>query len=212
MQLNVTANKARLKIKASMSDVRTVKLKFSDLVFLEDNPRTIKKENLERLAERIKSDPTFFENRSCLVNFTDGKYVCYAGFQRAHAAAKILKWKEIPCSVENDVPEKLMRKRAIVDNTHDGEWDAHVLGNWEFEPGELLEMGVPEFVFGGGADGLTDEEMQRFFEQSGNGETLENKQKLILEYADDELPVVKEALLKIAKTPEQAVWQLLGLD
>ncbi len=54
-----------------MSDVRTVKLKFSDLVFLEDNPRTIKKENLERLAERIKSDPTFFENRSCLVNFTD---------------------------------------------------------------------------------------------------------------------------------------------
>jgi len=212
MQLNVTANKARLKIKASMSDVRTVKLKFSDLVFLEDNPRTIKKENLERLAERIKSDPTFFENRSCLVNFTDGKYVCYAGFQRAHAAAKILKWKEIPCSVENDVPEKLMRKRAIVDNTHDGDWDAHVLGNWEFEQDEYREMGVPDFVFGGGADGLTDEEMQRFFEQSGNGETLENKQKLILEYADDELPVVKEALLKIAKTPEQAVWQLLGLD
>lgn len=132
-----------------MSDVRTVKLKFSELVFLEDNPRTIKKENLERLAERIKSDPTFFENRSCLVNFTDGKYVCYAGFQRAHAAAKILKWKEIPCSVENDVPGKLMRKRAIVDNTHDGEWDAHVLGNWEFEQDEYREMGVPEWVFGG---------------------------------------------------------------
>lgn len=35
-----------------MSDVRTVKIKFSDLVFLEDNPRTIKKENLSRLAER----------------------------------------------------------------------------------------------------------------------------------------------------------------
>jgi hypothetical protein len=47
------------------------------------------------------------------------------------------------------VPGKLMRKRAIVDNTHDGEWDAHVLGNWEFEQDEYREMGVPEWVFGG---------------------------------------------------------------
>ena len=147
MQLNVTANKARLKIKASMSGVRTVKLKFSDLVFLEDNPRTIKKENLERLAGRIKEDPTFFDNRPCLVNFTDGKYVCYAGFQRAHAAAKILKWKEIPCMIENDVPVSVMRKRAILDNTHDGKWDADVLGRWEYTREELVEAGVPEYVF-----------------------------------------------------------------
>jgi len=105
-----------------------------------------------------------------------------------------------------------MRKRAIVDNTHDGDWDAHVLGNWEFEQDEYREMGVPDFVFGGGVDGLTDDEMQRFFEQSGNPQSSENKQKLVLEYTDDEFPVVKDALLKIAKTPEQAVWQLLGLN
>lgn len=135
-----------------MSDVRTVKLKFSDLVFLEDNPRTITREKLERLAERIKKDPTFFENRPCLVNFTDGKYICYAGFQRSHAAANILKWKEVPCSVENDVPAELMRERAILDNTHDGEWNAHVLANWEFEVPELIDLGVPEFIFGEDTD------------------------------------------------------------
>jgi len=137
-----------------MSDVRTVKIKFKDLVFLEDNPRTIKKESLERLAKRIQDDPAFFEARPCLVNFTDGKYICYGGFQRGHAAAKILKWKEVPCSVENDVATDVMRRRAILDNTHDGEWDSDVLANqWsDFSMEELGEMGVPEWVFGGDGD------------------------------------------------------------
>jgi hypothetical protein len=132
-----------------MSEVRAAKLKFSELKFLEENPRTITREDLERLAGRIKEDPTFFDNRPCLVNFADGQYVCYAGFQRAHAAAKVLKWKEVPCMIESDVPTDTMRKRAILDNTHDGDWDAHVLGNWEFEQDEYREMGVPDFVFGG---------------------------------------------------------------
>lgn len=132
-----------------MNEVRAVKLKFSDLVFLEDNPRKITREKLRRLADRIKSDPAFFYNRPCLVNFTDGKYICYAGFQRAHAGADILKWEEIPCSVEDDVPTELMRERAILDNTHDGEWNLDVLSSWEFEMDELRDMGVPEWVFGG---------------------------------------------------------------
>lgn len=140
-----------------MGQVRAEKIKFSDLEFLEDNPRTIKEPNLKRLAQRIKDDPTFFDNRSCLVNFTDGKYLCYAGFQRAHAAAKILKWKEIPCMIENDVPIDLMRKRAIYDNTHDGEWNSEVLSGWEFEVEEYREMGVPEYVFGGEFGGSLDE-------------------------------------------------------
>lgn len=135
-----------------MSDVRTVKLKFSKLEFLEDNPRTIKEPRFKILSDRIKADPTFFDNRPCLVNFIDGRYICYAGFQRAHAAAKILKWKEIPCSVENDVPMDLMRRRAIYDNTHDGEWNSEVLSSWEYEVGEYRDMGVPEWVFGGDGD------------------------------------------------------------
>lgn len=132
-----------------MGDVRTVKLKFSQLEFLEDNPRTIKEPRFKILSERIKADPTFFDNRPCLVNFIDGRYICYAGFQRAHAAAKVLKWKEIPCSVENDVPTDLMRRRAIYDNTHDGEWNSEVLSSWEYDVEEYRDMGVPEWVFGG---------------------------------------------------------------
>ena len=148
-----------------MSEVRTVKLKFSQLEFLEDNPRTIKEPRFKILSERIKADPTFFDNRPCLVNFIDGRYICYAGFQRAHAAAKVLRWKEIPCSVENDVPMDLMRRRAIYDNTHDGEWNSEVLSSWEYEVEEYRDMGVPEFVFGGSG------------EESESGQAVDYSQK-----------------------------------
>ena len=70
-------------------------------------------------------------------------------------------------------------------------------------------MGVPEWVFGGAA--LSDEEMDRFFQQQPpNGSDL-SKKVLSLEYTEEDYAAVKDGLLKIAKTPEQAVWQLLGL-
>jgi len=167
----------------NMSDVRTVKIKFSDLVFLEDNPRTIKKENLSRLAERIKQDPTFFDNRPALVNFTEGRYVCYAGFQRSHAAAKILKWKEVPCSVENDVPTETMRKRAILDNTHDGDWDADILANWEFDVEELGDMGVPSWVFGGDGEEIEEVEIDKSkFNQSADSYLNNSIRQVVLYY------------------------------
>lgn len=132
-----------------MAEIYTQKIPFADLEFLDDNPRTIKEPKFKTLVERIRNDPDFFQHRPCLVNHTEGRYLCYAGFQRAHAAAKVLRWKEIPCSVENDVPMDLMRRRAIYDNTHDGEWNSEVLSSWEYEVEEYREMGVPEWVFGG---------------------------------------------------------------
>jgi site-specific DNA-methyltransferase (adenine-specific) len=132
-----------------MADIRTVKIAFKDLEFLQDNPRKISRQDLERLAGEIKRDPKFFNSRPCLVNYQDGRYLVYAGFQRAHAANTVLKWKEIPCSVENDVPTDVMRRRAILDNTHAGQWDPDVLANWEFEPDELSEMWVSPHVWGG---------------------------------------------------------------
>lgn len=143
------------------SNVTHTRLKFSELEFLEDNPRTITEEEFAKLVDSIRKDPTFFDNRQCLVNFKDGRYLVYAGFQRAHAAHSVLGWQEIPCSIEADVPEKTMRERAIRDNTHQGQWDAHVLGNWEFEPEEYSEMGVPEWVYGGGhsANEMTEDDI-----------------------------------------------------
>lgn len=133
---------------------------FSELVFMEDNPRRISESDFETLVESIRKDPAFFDNRPCLVNHTGGKYLVYAGFQRAHAAHLRLGWQEIPCSVEADVPEATMRERAIRDNTHQGTWDSDVLSGWEFEVPELRALGVPEFVFGEVDNSLNSEKLE----------------------------------------------------
>jgi DNA modification methylase len=125
---------------------------FDKLVFLENNPRTRTAKGLETMAADIKADPTFYENRPTLVNFTEGEYRVYAGDLRAHAAHDKLGWKQVPCNVESDVPQKVMERRAILDNTHREGWDSDLLANWDFEIEELEEMGVPDWVFGGDGD------------------------------------------------------------
>ena len=189
-----------------MGEVISAKLKFSELKFLEDNPRTITRQDLERLAGRIKEDPTFFDNRPCLVNFIDGEYVCYAGFQRAHAAAKVLKWKEVPCMIENDVPTDVMRKRAILDNTHDGKWDADVLSSWEFEMDELRDMGVPEFVFG-----ISDEEDSKSVKVKGDDYEIpdEIKTDIVL---GDLLKIGNHKLLCGDSTDSDNIDKIMGSD
>ncbi len=182
---------------------------FDKLVFLENNPRTRTLKGLDTMAADIKADPTFYENRPTLVNLTDGEYRVYAGDLRAHAAHDKLGWKQVPCNVEADVPQKVMERRAILDNTHREGWDSDLLANWDFEVEELEEMGVPEWVFGG--KGLSEDEMQEFFENDAVA-SVDGKMKIVLEYTEDDFRAVKEALLKVAKTPEQAVWQLLDLQ
>ena len=147
-----------------MSKKPTIKFEYIDfdkLVFLENNPRTRTAKGLETMAADIKADPTFYENRPTLVNFTDGEYRVYAGDLRAHAAHDKLGWKQVPCNVEADVPQKVMERRAILDNTHREGWDSDALENWGFEVEELEEMGVPDWVFGGGhsANEMTEEDL-----------------------------------------------------
>lgn len=199
-----------------MSEVKAARLKFSDLKFLEDNPRTITREDLERLAGRIKEDPTFFDNRPCLVNLTDGEYLCYAGFQRAHAAAKVLKWGEVPCMVENDVPTDVMRKRAILDNTHDGKWDADVLSSWEFEMDELRDMGVPEFVFGGSGEDYENGQDVDYSEKNKEIDVNEfsDMMELKFKYGKDDFLDIQERLNVVCakqnvETKEAALIELL---
>lgn len=180
---------------------------FDKLVFLENNPRTRSDKGLETMAADIKADPTFYENRPTLVNFTNGEFRVYAGDLRAHAAHDKLGWSQVPCNVEADVPQKTMERRAILDNTHREGWDSDELANWDFEIEELEEMGVPSWVFGG--KGLSEDEMAAFFEKD-NTKAVCGKMKIVLEYTEDDFRVVKEALLNVAKTPEQAVWKLLN--
>lgn len=104
-----------------------------DLNLLHGNPRKITQEQLNKLCESIESDKEFFDLRPCLVNRVDGILTVYAGNQRVRAAKK-LKWKEVPCIIDDNLDEDVMKKRIIKDNKTFGEFDYDILANeWEIE-------------------------------------------------------------------------------
>lgn len=119
--------------------MKTIAISISKLVLYEKNPRKITKDQMAKLTNSIKQDSDFLKERPILVNLVDGKYWVYAGNQRVQAAKK-LGMKEIPCSVVENLPDDVMRKRIILDNKTFGEFDLDILANeWDYDI--LLEAG-----------------------------------------------------------------------
>lgn len=109
---------------------------------LENNPRTIEDSELKALCRDIEADKQYLEQRPSLINFKDGRYICYAGQQRIKAQ-RLLGYKTAPVFIEHDVPEEVQNKRMVVDNTHRGEWDIKALQeNFNFTIDELKDFGL----------------------------------------------------------------------
>jgi len=115
-------------------------IKIKDLNLLEENPRKITSEQMNKLCSSIESDKEFFDLRPCLVNRVDGKLTVYAGNQRVRAAKK-LKWKEVPCLIEDSLDENILKSRIIKDNVQFGEFDWDLLAN-NYEVCDLIEWGL----------------------------------------------------------------------
>ena len=121
------------------------------LTLLENNPRKITKDQMTKLCSSIQEDPDFLFKRPVLVNLVDGKHIVYAGNQRVRAA-KQLKMKTIPCIIDKDVSEELMKMRVIKDNKTYGEFDFDVLAN-EWDISTLLDCGFePKDLIGPDSD------------------------------------------------------------
>jgi len=117
------------------------------LTLLEKNPRKITKEQLEKLCKSLKDDPEFLKKRPILVNLVNDVYHVYAGNQRVQAAKKI-GWKTIPCDVDENLDESLIKSRVIKDNRTYGEFDFDILAN-EYDFDDLIEYGFsPEELLG----------------------------------------------------------------
>ena len=114
----------------------------SKLKLLKHNPRRITQEQMGKLIKSLEDDPDFLQKRPVLVSRVDDVYEVYAGNQRVSAARK-LGWKTIPCIIDVDLDEKVMKSRVIRDNYSNGSWDWEALGN-DFDPVELLEWGFDE--------------------------------------------------------------------
>ncbi|QGH73461.1 MAG: ParB-like nuclease domain protein [Siphoviridae sp. ctvD11] len=105
----------------------------SDLYVQEENPRTITKENFEKLKSSIQKDPAYMELRPILATHRDGKLKIYAGTMR-YLACKELGWKEVPVLI-SDISDQVMRERMLKDNVPYGTWEKSKLEL--FEPLDL---------------------------------------------------------------------------
>ena len=107
-------------------------------------------------------------------------------------------WTECPV-IQVDWSEEKQREFIIKDNLGYGEWDWDALAN-EWNEDELQEWGMDLVI-------------QDFGDanQEIDVDSLDGAMSIKLNYTEDEYWKVKEALSKVAATPEEAVYKLLDL-
>ena len=109
-----------------------------------NNPRTIKKEQLEKLKRSIKSFPEMMEKRPMVcVTDEDGKLYPLGGNMRLRAI-KEMGLKEVPetwVALADEWTEDQRREFIIKDNASLGDWDLEDLQeNWDLDL--ISEWGV----------------------------------------------------------------------
>lgn len=165
------------------------------------NPRIIKDEKFNKLVKSIQDFPQMLELRPIVV---DSNMVVLGGNMRLKAclAAGL---KEVPIIVADKLTEEQKAEFIIKDNVGFGEWDWDVLAN-EWETQSLNEWGLDLWM------PQDDINLDGFFEEDSNqGENDPDKYRIVLEFTQDEGTLVKEKLLQLASSPEQAIWKLLNL-
>lgn len=126
-------------------------IEISKLTLLENNPRLITKDQFDKLCKSLKDDPDFFNQRPCLINRNPhGDLIVYAGNQRVRAALK-LKWKRVPCIIQDDLDEEVIKSRVVKDNKTYGHFDFDLLYS-EYETDVLLDAGFLEIELTGPED------------------------------------------------------------
>lgn len=107
---------------------------------LENNPRTISEEQLQKLKESIQKNPDYFEARPIILSDRTGDLVIIAGNQRYDACVQ-LGIKQVPTVLIQNLTEDRERKIIIRDNVNNGDWNWNALvDNWNTE--ELKDWGM----------------------------------------------------------------------
>lgn len=112
----------------------------SDLHELPGNPRTIKKDQFEKLKKSLQDNADYFEARPIILSDRTGENIILAGNQR-YKAAKALKMEQVPTITLHGLTEAREREIIIRDNVNNGEWDFDILAN-EWEEQDLEDWGV----------------------------------------------------------------------
>ena len=105
------------------------------------NPRTINKNDYQKLLKSLQDDPDFLNHKPLHVYEHDGKYIVLGGNQRLKAL-KELGHKDVPVTIyDPETPVEVLKRRIIVDNSTFGDYNFDDLANeWSDEP--LGEWGI----------------------------------------------------------------------
>jgi ParB-like chromosome segregation protein Spo0J len=161
-----------------------------------NNPRIIKDEKFKKLVKSIKEFPEMLAVRK-LVCTPD--YVVLGGNMRLRALREA-KVKQVDIDIVDWDSDK-QKRFVIEDNVSFGEWDYEELIK-EWNEIDLQDWGLDLPV----VSELDYSDKNKEIDIDALDETMTIK----LNFTSDEYWIVKEQLLKIALTPEQAVWKLLG--
>lgn len=173
------------------------KIKISEIKLNPNNPRLIKDDKFAKLVKSVKEFPEMLDIRPIVVN---SDMIILGGNMRFRAA-KEAGMKELPVIIANNLTEEQQREFLIKDNVSGGEWDWDILAN-EWEAEQLSEWGLETFI-------PSDVNLNDFFEEST--EEKEQKNKIILEYTQEEFELVNEAFAKHSGSKESIVYKLLVL-
>lgn len=165
------------------------------------NPRVIKDAKFILLKKSLEEFPEMLHKRP-LVCFSDidGKYVVLGGNMRLKAAKEV-GIKEIPILLADDWTEEQKAQFLIKDNASFGEWNFDELAN-DFDVDLLADWGV-DFPNVEDVEGYEDSNKEIDIDEIDEVMTIK------LNYSFDEYQTVKQALARVASTPEQAVWRLI---
>lgn len=102
--------------------------KLSDLTPNSDNPRVIKKAELDRLKLSMLRNPTMINGKPLLLSDRTGKLVIIGGNQR-YTIAKQMGYNELPTVLFSGLTEEREKEIIVRDNVSDGEWDWEQIAN-----------------------------------------------------------------------------------
>jgi len=171
-------------------------MKLSEIKPNPDNPRVIKDAAFEKLCNSINEFPKMMALRPMVV---DSENMVLGGNMRLRALQH-LGFKEVPdewVKKASDLTTEEQRRFIIADNVSGGEWDWEALSDWS-EPLEDWGLDLPIF------DDYSDKNKEV------DTDLFDDEIIIKLKYTEQDYTQVMDQLSKIAETPEQAVWKLLG--
>jgi len=164
-----------------------------------NNPRIIKDDKFAKLVKSINEFPQMLNLRPIVVN---DDMVVLGGNMRLKAC-KEAGLKEISIIKASELTEEQQKEFIVKDNVGYGEWDwDNLANNWDAEQLEEWGLDIPNFN--------SNVNLDEFFEENIIDDKLPTG-KIILEFTLEECDRVKVELLKHGKTPEDAIYNLLGL-